>query len=128
MARYLTQEWLDRATAVFGSLPERPGANARIQRVVTGAPTGDVAWVEVVEDGRVVEQTLGSDDAAEVILTLPYDQARAIESGDGDLNLAYMRGRLKVAGSTGALLAFLPITQTPAYVAAQAELHGDTED
>jgi len=38
MAKYLTQEWLDLQRELAQEFPERPGATARMQYVVTGAP------------------------------------------------------------------------------------------
>jgi len=42
MAKYLSQEWLDEGRKLSDEFPERPGASARMQYVVTGAPEGDV--------------------------------------------------------------------------------------
>ena len=39
MAKYLTQEWLDLQRELAQEFPERPGATARMQYVVTGRPT-----------------------------------------------------------------------------------------
>ena len=40
---YLSDEWFAAAGDAFAALPERPGATATIQRVITGSPDGDVA-------------------------------------------------------------------------------------
>ena len=45
MPKYLSQEWLDEGRALAASQPERPGASAKMQYVVTGEPVGDIAWV-----------------------------------------------------------------------------------
>ncbi len=38
MAKWLTQEWLDESRQLSESQPERPGATARMQYVVTAGP------------------------------------------------------------------------------------------
>jgi alkyl sulfatase BDS1-like metallo-beta-lactamase superfamily hydrolase len=124
---YLSDEWFAAAADAFAALPERPGATATIQRVITGSPDGDIAYHLTLEDGRVVGVERGTDDAAQVTLTLPYKDALRVEKGECSLNVLYMQGRLKVAGSTGAVLAYLPVTVTPEYEAAQARLGADLE-
>ena len=124
---YLSDEWFAAAGDAFADLPERPGATATIQRVITGSPDGDIAYHLTLEDGRVVGVERGTDDAAQVTLTLPYKDALRVEKGEYSLNVAFMQGRLKVAGSTGAVLAYLPVTVTPEYEAAQARLGADLE-
>ena len=37
------------------SQPERPGATARMQYVVTGGPDGDVKYYWVLENGKLLE-------------------------------------------------------------------------
>jgi len=95
--------------------------------VVTGTPDGDVAFHLRLDDGRVTTIERGTDETAEVTLTLPYKDAVKVEQGEDSLNLAYMQGRLKVAGSTGAVLAYLPVTVSPEYRAAQERLAADVD-
>ena len=40
MAKFLSQEWLDLQKDLGQEFPERPGATARMQYKVTGAPDG----------------------------------------------------------------------------------------
>ena len=124
---YLSDDWFAAASAAFADLPERSGATATVQRVVTGTPDGDVAFHLHLDDGRLTSMERGTDEAAQVTLTLPYKDAVKVEHGEDSLNLAYMQGRLKVAGSTGAVLAYLPVTVTPEYRAAQARLGAEIE-
>jgi SCP-2 sterol transfer family len=127
---FLGAEWLALARELFGNLAPRPGATARVQRVVTGAPGGDVVFTLAFEDGRLVDAALADtgvpDPAAELTITTTYDDTLAVASGDLDLSVAVMQGRAKVAGSMGALLAILPITRSPDFRAARAALHERT--
>ena len=127
---FLGAEWLALARELFGNVAPRPGATARVQRVVTGAPGGDVVFTLAFEDGRLVDAALADtgvpDPAAELTITTTYDDTLAVASGDLDLSVAVMQGRAKVAGSMGALLAILPVTRSPDFRAARAALHERT--
>ncbi|CAN5686246.1 hypothetical protein BH10ACT1_BH10ACT1_01790 [soil metagenome] len=126
MAAFLSQEWLDAQVAASRSWPEVPGLAVTIQQVVPGAPDGEVRFVAVVADGRLASATLGVDAEAELTLTTKFPEAKALAAGELDANVAFMRGRIKVAGPTGPLLRLLAATKDPAHRAAQAELAAAT--
>ena len=46
-------------------------------------------------------------------LTMAWDDAVAMQRGGLDPSVAFMQGRMKVAGSMGVMLALLPVTATP---------------
>jgi putative sterol carrier protein len=115
MTKWLTQEWLDENTQLAVDQPERPGASARLQYVITDGPDGDIAYYWVVVDGHLVENRLGELDDAEVTLTETYDDAMAIQKGELDANSAFMQGKIKVSGDVGQLMALLPITMSPEF-------------
>ncbi len=127
MAKYLTQEWLDLQRELAQDFPERPGATARMQYVVTGAPDGDVSYVTVIDDGKMVENRLGTDAAAEFTLASTYDDSVKILNGELDANAAFMQGRIKVTGNMGKLMSLMPLTQSPEYKAIQAQVADQTE-
>jgi predicted lipid carrier protein YhbT len=127
VARYLTQEWLDDVRTLAAAQPERPGATARIQWVVGGAPEGDVKYWWRLEDGHLVENGLGVLADADITLTYTYADARRVAEGELDPNAAFMQGRMKVAGDFGKLMHLLPITASAEYQALQAELRDRTE-
>jgi predicted lipid carrier protein YhbT len=122
MVAYLSQEWLDLQRERLGALPERPGATARVQYVVTGAPGGDVRYRQVVVDGRLEESVLGVDPDAEVTFTQRYDDAVEIVRGELDASAAFMQGRVKVVGDMGKVMALMPVTQSAEYRAAVADV------
>lgn len=115
MAKWLTQEWLDESTRLAADQPERPGASARLQYVITGGPEGDVAYYWIVEDGHLVENRLGVLADAEVTLTESYDDAQRIQTGELDANAAFMQGKVAVTGDVAKLLSLLPITMSPEF-------------
>src|SRR5205085_9757879 len=65
MPTWLTQEWMDEQTRLAADQPERPGASARMQYVITGGPDGEIRYYWVLEDGHLRENRLGTIDDAE---------------------------------------------------------------
>ena len=127
MAKWLTQEWLDEGRQLSESQPERPGATARMQYVVTGGPDGDVKYYWVLENGKLVESKIGDLPDAEVTLTQSYEDAMRIQKGELDANAAFMQGRVKVTGNMAKLMSLLPITNSAEYKQLQTEILEKTE-
>ena len=103
MAKYLSQEWLDEGRKLAEDQPVRPGATAKMQYVVTGGPDGDFT------------------------LTMTYDDAKKVQTGELDPNAAFMQGRMKVTGNMAKLMSLLPLTNSPEYRALQEQIREITE-
>jgi putative sterol carrier protein len=127
MAKFLTQEWLDLQKELAQEFPERPNATARMQYKVTGGPDGDVSFYTVIDNGKILENTLGEDPQAEFTMTVSYDDFEKTSKGELDANAAFMQGRLKVTGNMGKLMSLMPLTQSPEYKAIAENLNGQTE-
>jgi alkyl sulfatase BDS1-like metallo-beta-lactamase superfamily hydrolase len=127
MPKWLSQEWLDEQRRLAADQPERPGATARMQYVITGGPSGDIRYYWVLEDGRLLENQLGDLDDKELTLTQSYEDALLIQKGELDEQNAFMQGRIKVEGNMAKLMALLPITSSPEYKALQAQIREITE-
>lgn len=127
MAKYLSQEWLDLQKELGAEFPERPGASARMQYVVTGAPEGDVKYYSVIENGAIIENRLGEDPEAEFTLTTGYDDSVKVLKGELDANAAFMQGKMKVSGNMGKLMSLMPLTQSTEYKAIQTKVAEKTE-
>ena len=127
MPKWLSQEWLDESKKLADGQPERPGASARMQYVVTGGPDGDIKYYWVLENGKLLESQLGDLADAEVTLTQTYDDAQKIQKGELDANAAFMQGRVKVTGNMAKLMALLPLTNAPEYKTLQEQIAGITE-
>lgn len=117
MVQHLSPEWVELHRSAGGeALPERPGATAALQHVVSGTPDGEVAYTLRIVDGRVVGTTVGRDDAAaDCTFLVTYDDALRMASGELDLHVGFMRGKVKMSGASGPLLDVLPCTQSPEY-------------
>ena len=127
MSKFLSQEWLDETRALAGDQPERPGASAKMQYVVTGGPDGDVSYYWVLENGKLLESNVGTLDDAEVTLTQSYEDAVKVQKGELDANAAFMQGRVKVTGNMAKLMALLPLTNAPEYKGLQEKIKGVTD-
>jgi predicted lipid carrier protein YhbT len=124
--QYLTQEWLDESRALAQDQPERPGASATMQFVVTGGPDGDIKYYWKIENGRLAEAAVGELPDAEVTLTTTYQDSVAIQQGELDANAAFMQGKTKVTGNMGKLMQLMPLTMSPEYKALQEKVQAIT--
>src|ERR1044071_5715661 len=123
MAKYLSQEWLDEGRKLAEDQPERPGATARMQYVVTGGPDGDIKYYWVLENGKLLESQLGEIADADFTLTQSYEDAVKVQKGELDANAAFMQGRVKVTGNMAKLMSLLPLTNAPEYKSLQEEIN-----
>ena len=127
MAKFLSQEWLDLQKKLGQEFPERPGATARMQYKVTGGPDGDVSFFTVIENGKMLENSLGEDPQAEFTMTSTYDDFAKSSKGELDANAAFMQGRLKVTGNMGKLMSLMPLTQSAEYKTIAEKVSAETE-
>jgi putative sterol carrier protein len=127
MSKWLTQEWLDETCRMADSQPERPGASAKMQYVVTGGPDGEIRYYWILENGRLQKSELGDLEDAEVTMTQTYEDAKKIQKGELDANAAFMQGRIKVAGNMAKLMALMPLTNAPEYKELQKQIQEITE-
>jgi putative sterol carrier protein len=125
--QFLSQEWLDLQAKYAQELPERPGATARLQYKITGGPDGDVTFHSVIENGKVLENTLGEDPKTEFAMTVGYKDFARTAKGELDTNALFMRGTLKVVGSTRTLLALMPMTQSAEYKSLTEKVSAETQ-
>ena len=127
MPKWMTQEWMDEQTRLAQDQPERPGATARMQYVITGGTDGDIKYYWVLEDGHIKENRLGVLDDPELTLTQSYEDALKIQKGELDEQAAFMQGRVKVEGNMAKLMSLLPITSSAEYRDLQTKIREITE-
>jgi hypothetical protein len=128
VVQHLSEEWVALHEGPGASLPERKGASARLQHVVTGAPSGEVAYTLEIVDGRIIGTRVGrDDDAADCTFLITYKDAVPIAKGELDLHVGFMQGRVKMSGAGGPLLDVLPCTQSDEYRALVAQVAAATD-
>ncbi len=127
MAKWLSQEWMDKLIELAESQPDRPGVNAKLQYVVTGTPEGDVSYYWIIENGKMTTAKVGTLEDAEVTLTQSCDDAMRVQKGEMDANTAFMQGKVKVTGNMGKLMSLLPLTNAPEYKQLEKEVLANTE-
>ena len=127
MAKYLSQEWMDEGRKLAEGQPERPGASARMQYVVTGGPVGDIKYYWVLENGKLLESQLGEITDADFTLTQSYDDSVKVQKGELDANAAFMQGRVKVTGNMAKIMGFLPMAGSTNYRRMIEQLAAESE-
>lgn len=127
MPKYLTQPWLDKTVELSQRQPERAGASARMQYVVTGGPGGDIKYSLILQDGRINESQLGELTDSDFTMTLTYTDSVKLQKGELDPGSAFMQGRMKVTGDMAKLMQLLPLTSSPEYKSLQDDIRGVTE-
>jgi putative sterol carrier protein len=111
---FLSDAWFELVRELGAELPERPGASARVQHIVTGTPDGEVRYVHTVVDGRTTALVPGTDDSVDVTYTNTFVDAQALARGELDPRVLFMQGRTKMAGDMGKVLALMPVTSSDA--------------
>jgi putative sterol carrier protein len=125
--RWLTEEWLT-AAATEGSGAIGPlTLTASVVVEVTGGAEGDAVAYAVFDKGCLVGSGAGTVPSSDVTLTLTDADARAVLSGELDLSVAFMQGRMKVAGDMAPLLDLLALAGTDDARARRDRLAGLTD-
>jgi len=99
---FLSPAWLEQLTALAGGDEVGPDATI-VQQVVTGGPTGDIAFVLDVDAGRVRPRP-GRDARAVVTLTEGWDTALRLHRGELSAREAFLGGLIRVRGDVRRVL------------------------
>ncbi len=110
---WLSPEWFDQARPVWAEAPGLDGLSGRIQCEINGGPEGDVSCYWEFDTGQLGRAEVGRIEDPDVSLTVGWDDAVAVQRGELDPNVAFMRGRLKVNGSMGVMTRLLAMAHTP---------------
>jgi putative sterol carrier protein len=128
MAKWLSPEWFEIVLDMAKSQPERPGATAKMQYVITDAPEGgEIHYYWIVENGKLLEAKLGDLPDAEFTMTMSYSDHMKMAKSELDPNTAFLQGRIKVTGNMAKLMGLLPITNSPEYKQLMKDIEAKTE-
>jgi hypothetical protein len=101
MPAFLSPEWFDQAI----SQPEPPTEHQLvIEQQVRDSPYGSVSYLVVVNGERAWLERPGSGRVPDLTFIVDYDTAAELAQGRLSSQRALMQGRLRVKGSTKALL------------------------
>lgn len=93
------EDWVAAAANALGALPEVEGADAVINYVVAGAPAGKVTLGVTLASGRVTDISIGKAADPDLVISLKYEAALAILTGEATSDAGFMNGALKVEGA-----------------------------
>jgi hypothetical protein len=105
--RWLTEEWLTAAGVEGSGACGPPTLTGSVVVEVTGGADGDMVAHVAFDGGCLVGSGVGTVPSPDVTLTLTDTDARDVLSGQLDLAVAFMQGRMKVAGAMALLLDLL---------------------
>jgi len=115
MTNWLSPEWFEETRALVAAQPLFPGLSARIVAEITNGPEGNVSCYWEVDEGRLEASAEGTVEGPDVTLTLSRKDAASLCRGDLDPSVAFMQGRVKVAGSMGVMISLLTAMNAPEY-------------
>jgi hypothetical protein len=113
VSAWLSSLWFEGARDLAGDQMIGFGVTGSVQCEITGGPDGDVTGHLVLEDGRLNGAGVGPIDQPDVVVTMVWADAASMQRGELDPNVAFMQGRLKVAGSMDVMLDLLKWVRTP---------------
>jgi len=106
--KFLTKEWLEAVTAALQAHEGFKGAIAgtelTLQFEVPDAPEGTERTYLIAISGGGVQATAGPGASPDVTITNSYETAIAISKGELNTQMAFMTGKIKVAGNMTKLI------------------------
>jgi putative sterol carrier protein len=123
--RFLSQEWAEAVSQAVNSSAEfraaATGHEARVQQVVTDAPSGETRYYFALSDG-VAQVGLGELEEAEATVAQSYDTAVAISRRELPPQQAFMQGRLRINGNVMKLLQLQGVLSALAHAISDLEI------
>jgi putative sterol carrier protein len=108
VARFLTEEWLtalaDAMNAHEGFRDAIANVDLTLQFEVTDPPDGALGRYWVAVGGGEAKTGAGDADDADASISSNYENAVAISKGELNTQMAFMTGKIKVAGNMGKLM------------------------
>jgi putative sterol carrier protein len=102
--KFLTDEWAKAVSdGLAASEPFTSSAAMSLQFVVNDAPEGEAKFY-MDSTGETPVQAMGEMENPDVTITSSYETASAIFKGDLNTQMAFMTGKIKVAGNMAKLM------------------------
>ena len=105
--QFLSDEHMAAATAALAADSDFTNSIANInmglQFEVTEGPSGDISYYLTIADGSAAMET-GELDGADVSISSTYETAAAMFKGELNTQMAFMTGKIKVAGNMAVLM------------------------
>ena len=127
MGKWLTQEWIEDTKTLGAEMPERPSMTASLLYIISDTPSGDVYYSWIVQDGKLIDASLGEYHEPDVTLTISMEDAKAMAKGERDATTAFMQGQIGVEGDLDKLIALLPLTTSQEYQELEHKLAAITD-
>lgn len=106
--KFLTREWLEALTAALkaheGFTSAIAGTELTLQFEIPDAPEGTEGTYLITISGGSVEAAAGPGENPDVTITNSYETAVAISKGELNTQMAFMTGKIKVAGNMTKLI------------------------
>ena len=107
MAQFLSEQYMTEATeklnAHAGFANAISNVELSVQFSVSDTPEGELPYYLTVNDGSA-EMARGSLDDADVTISNSYETSVGISTGEVNTQMAFMTGKLKVAGNMAKLM------------------------
>ncbi|MGW6056098.1 SCP2 sterol-binding domain-containing protein [Streptomyces sp. NPDC055189] len=126
--KFLTPESFQKIKELGAGLPALPGADLRIQYLVTEVPQrGEVRYALIINEGRIVDVVDGVIDDPSFDVTMPYEVSVKIHRLELTPPQAAAAGQVKIGGDQEKLQVMMSVVGRPEYQALVKELAGLTE-
>ena len=106
--KFLTKEWLEALTLALQAHEGFKGATATteltLQFEVSDAPAGTEPVYLITLGGGSVQATAGPGASPDVTIVNSYETAVAVAKGELNTQMAFMTGKIKVAGNMTKLI------------------------
>ena len=99
MTAFLSDGFVAEAARLLAGADPAGDASASIQYVVSGAPDGKVQVAVTIDEGRITAVDSGKVADPDLTVSLAYDEALAIVTGETSADASFMRGAVKVEGA-----------------------------
>ncbi|HUG74540.1 MAG TPA: SCP2 sterol-binding domain-containing protein [Acidimicrobiia bacterium] len=108
MANFLTDEWLEALETALsgheGFTSAIGGVDLTLSFEVTDPPEDRLSAYTLTFDNGSVSVDSGGSDSADATIASTYETAVAISKGELNTQMAFMTGKIKIAGNMGKLL------------------------